>query len=68
MTSLHFTSLKPKGKGKFVIQAITFTVTPRDAFWETLLSCGEGSRLQVHAEFGEGIPTILEEEEITQID
>ena len=41
---------------------------PRDAFWETLLSCGEGGRLQVHAEFGEGIPTISEEEEITQID
>lgn len=54
--------LESKGKGKFVIQAITFTVMPRDAFWKTLLSCREGNRLQVHAEFGVGIPTILEEE------
>ena len=60
--------LEPKGKGKFVTQAITFTVMPRDAFWETPLPCREGNRLQVHGEFGLGIPAISEEEEITQID
>ena len=52
--------LEPKGKGKFVTQAITFTVMPRDAFWETPLPCREGNRLQVHAEFGLGIPAISE--------
>lgn len=56
--------LKAKGKGKFVIQAITFRVMSRDAFWKTLLSCREGNRLKVHAELGLGIPIIWEEEEI----
>lgn len=55
-----------KGKGKFVIQAITFRVMPRDAFWKTLPSSREGSRLKVHAEFGVGIPVIWAEEEIAQ--
>lgn len=43
--------LEAKGKGKFVIQAITFRVMPRDALWKTLPSCSEGNRLSVHAEF-----------------
>lgn len=30
--------LEAKGKGNFAIQAITFRVIPRDAFWKTLLS------------------------------
>lgn len=55
-----------KGKGKFVIRAITFRVMPRDAFWTTLPSSREGSRLKVRAEVGVGIPVIWEEEEITQ--
>lgn len=55
-----------KGKGKFVIQTITFRVMPRDAFWKTLPSSREGSRLKVHAEFGVGIPVIWEEEEIAR--
>ena len=45
-----------KGKGKFVIQTITFRLMPRDVFWKTLPSCREGNRLKVHAEFGVGIP------------
>ena len=57
-----------KGKGKFVIQAITFRVMPRDAFWKTLLSCREGNRLKVCAEFGLGILIIWEEEETAQIE
>lgn len=35
--------LNIKGKGKLAIQAVTFRVMPRGAFWKTLLSCGEDS-------------------------
>lgn len=60
--------LEAKGKGKFVIQAITFRVMPRDAFWKTFPSCREGNRLKVHAEFGWEIPVISEEEEIAPME
>lgn len=52
--------LEAKGKGKFVIQAITFRVMPRDAFWKTFPSRREGNSLKVHAEFGWEIPIIPE--------
>lgn len=59
--------IEAKGKGKFVIQAVTFRVMPREVFWKTLPSCREGNRLKVRAEFGLGIPITLEEEGTAQI-
>lgn len=60
--------LEAKGKGKFVIQAITFREMLRAAFWKTFPSCREGNRLRVHAKFGWEIPIISEEEEIAPME
>lgn len=54
--------MEAKDKSKFVIQAITFRVRPRDAFRRTLLSRREGNRLKGHAETLVGIPDIWGEE------
>lgn len=44
--------LEAKGKGKFVMQAITFRVMPRDAVQKTLPSCREGNRLKCMLSLG----------------
>lgn len=51
-----------KDKNKFMIQAVTFRVRPRDAFWGTSLSHRKGKGLKGHAEALVGIPDIWGEE------